>query len=156
MSEQDFPAALIGGAVAMLLAAAAYAIVVATRSVSHGFAAAAIGIVVGLTMQFLGRGIVVKFPLVAAIYAIAGCLLGNFFRAIFVKSLATATSPIDVVRNQSFSDLAGQSISYFSLIDLVYWFVAVFFAAFLAGRRLSRAERLAVGMLELRDYRATG
>ncbi len=150
ISEQNFPAAVIVGAVATLLAAVAYGIIVATWHFSYGFAAAGIGVVIGISMQFLGRGISMKFAAVATVYTIAGCLLGNLFRVIMEQVRGTGTSPIDLLRNNSLSTLAEWSVSYVSLIDLVYWFVAVVAAVFLAKRPLTLAQRLAIGMLELR------
>lgn len=150
ISEQNFAAAVIVGAVATLLATAAYGITVATWAFSYGFAAAGVGIVIGLSMGFLGRGISTKFAVVATLYTITGCAIGNLFRVIIELAQATATSPIDVLRNNSLSVLVERSISNVSFVDLVFWFVAVFCAVFLAKRPLSRSERLAIGMFELR------
>lgn len=151
ISEQNFAAAIVAGAVATLLAAAAYGIAVAVWPFSRGFAAAGVGILIGLAMALLGRGISTKFAVAAAAYTVAGCLLGNLFRVVMDLALATATSPVDVLRNDSLSLLAERSLHNFSPVDLVYWFIAIFAAAFLARRPLSRSERLAVGLFELRD-----
>lgn len=148
ISEQSFAAAVIAGAVATLLAAVAYGIIVATWPFSYGFSAAGIGIAVGLSMQFLGRGISMKFAVAATIYTIVGCVLGNLFRVVMEQ--APATSPIDVLRNNSLTVLAEWSVRYVSLIDLVFWFVAVFCAVFLAKRPLSRSDRLAIGLFQMR------
>jgi len=150
ISEQNFSAAVIAGAVATLLAAVAYGITVETWPFSYGFAAAGVGIIIGLSIGFLGRGISMKFAVVAAAYTIVGCVLGNLSVKITGLAKATATSPIDVLRNNSLSALAEWSISGLSLIHLVYWFVAVFCAVFLAKRPLSRSDRLAIGLYELR------
>ena len=150
ISEQNFAAAVIAGAVATLLAAAAYGITVATWAFSYGFVAAGVGIVIGLSMGFLGRGISTKFAVAATLYTITGCVLGNLFRVIIELAQATATSPIDVLRNNSLSVLVERSMSNVSFVDLAFWFVAVFCAVFLAKRSLSRSERLAIGMFELR------
>ena len=150
ISEQNFAAALIVGAVATLLAAAAYGITVATWAFSYGFAAAGIGIVIGLSMQFLGRGISTKFAVAATVYAIIGCVLGNLFRVIVELAVANATSPIDVLRNDSLSVLAERAVSYVSFVDLVFWFVAVAAAVFLVKRPLSRSEGLAISMYEMK------
>jgi dipeptide/tripeptide permease len=150
ISEQNFAAAVIAGAVATLLAAVAYGITVATWAFSYGFATAGVGILIGLSMGFLGRGISTKFAVVATLYTITGCAIGNLFRVIIELAQATATSPIDVLRNNSLSVLVERSISNVSFVDLVFWFVAVFCAVYLAKRPLSRSERLAIGLFELR------
>jgi len=142
LSEQNFTAAVIVGAAATLLAAVIYGIIVAKWRFSYGFAALGIGIAVGISMQYLGRGIDMKFAVAAAVYTIAGCLLGNVFRVV---------SPLDVFRSNDLSLIAERSVSYISLIDLVFWLVAVWFAVFLVKRPLSRSDRLAIGMHELKD-----
>ena len=134
LSEQNFMAAVIAGAVATVLAAAAYAITVSALPIAQGFAVAGIGIVIGLAMGFLGRGIAKKFSVVATLYTILGFFLGNVFRV--------------GVTDQSLPVIIERSISYFSLIDLLYLFVAVFAAVFLARRALSRSQRLAIGLFE--------
>lgn len=151
ISEQNFAAAVIAGAIAMLLAAVTYGIVVEAWAFSYGFAAAGVGVLIGFFMGFLGRGISMKFSVVAAVYTIVGCILGNLFVRVINTAQATETPPIDVVQGNSLSVLGQWSVAGLSLIHVVYWFVAVFAAVFLARRHLSRAQRLAIGMLELRE-----
>jgi len=134
----------------MILAAVAYGIIVEAWPISYGFAAAGIGAVIGFFMGFLGRGISMKFSVVATVFTIAGCVIGNLFVRIVNSMQATAASPIDVIQSNSLSMLVKWSVSGLSLIHLVFWIVAVFAAVFLAKRPLSRAQRLAIGMLKLR------
>lgn len=151
LSEQNFAAAVIGGAAAAVLAAAAYGITVSRWPFTYGFAATGIGIAVGLPMGFLGRGIAAKFAIAAALFTIVGCFLGNLFRALLELAPAAATSLIDVVRSSSFAAVMERATDYTFSIALIYWLVAVICAVFLARRALSRPERLAIGMLELRN-----
>ena len=137
ISEQNFTAAVIAGAIAMLLAAVAYGIVVEAWPISYGFAAAGVGVVIGFFMGFLGRGISMKFSIVAAVFKITGCVLGNLFVKIVNLMRTSAGSPIDVIQSNSLSVLAQWSVSGLSFIHLVFWFVAVFAAVFMAKRPLS-------------------
>lgn len=146
LSEQNFSAAAVAGAAAAAIAAVIYALVVARFSYAHGFAAAGVGVVVGISTQFLGRGIEARFGALAAAYTVLGCLLGNWFASILSIAARYGVSPIEVFRGEYLSELAGWSIRDISLGDLIYWFVAVFCAVFLAKRPLSRAERLAIGL----------
>jgi hypothetical protein len=150
IAEQNFAAALVAGAIATLFAAVAYGIVVATWGFSYGFMAAGIGVVVGLSMGLPGRGITRKFSVVAAAYTLIGCVLGNLVLRIVNMSEASATSPLDVIQGSSLSALAQWSVAGLTLIHLVFWFVAVAAAVFLAKRPLSRSQRLAIAVLESR------
>ena len=148
IAEQNFAAAVIAGAVAAVLAAVAYGITVSTWPFTYGFAAAGIGIVIGLSMQFLGRGIATKFAVVAAAYAILGCALGAVSRIVIELAKSASSSPVDVLRESSVSTLVERAVASTSPIILVYWFVAAFSAVILVKRSLSRSERLAIGLYE--------
>jgi len=150
LSEQNFAAAIIAGAVATVLAATIYGITTSIWDFSYGFAAAGVGIIVGIPMQYLGRGIKMKFGVAAFVYTIAGCVLGNVFRVVMDLARANGISPLDVFQSNAFSVLTERAVSHVTFIDLVFWFVAVFAAVFLAMRPLSRADRLAIGMYELK------
>jgi hypothetical protein len=150
LSEQNFTAAVIAGAAATVLAAAAFGTIVATWTFAYGFAAAGVGIVIGLSMGFLGRGISTKFAVAATVYTMIGCALGNLFWVIIDLAQATRTSPIDVLRNNPFPELVGDAIAHGFSIYLFYWFIAIIAAVFLSRRSLSRRDRLAIGLFESR------
>lgn len=151
LSEQNFVAATVVGAVAAILAAVGYGITATLWGYAYGFAAAGIGIVVGASMQFLGRGIDARFGVLASVYTIAGCLLGNVFRFDPTLARTLLTAPQEVLLRERIWTSAARSLADISFIDFVYWFVAVFAAVFLAKRPLSRAQRLAIGLYSLRE-----
>lgn len=151
LSEQNFMAALVAGAIATLLAAAAFGIVASTWAYSYGFAAAGVGMITGATIGFLGRGVESKFGVLAAVYTLLGCLLGNLFRVIMEMAQATAAWPVEVLRDKSLPALVAHSLALFSPVDLVYLLIAVFAAVFFAKRPLSRSDRLALALYEMRD-----
>ena len=151
LSEQNFASAVAAGAIAALLAAIAYGIAVSVWPVFYGFAAAGVGLLVGLAMGFLGRGIETKFTVLAVAYTIIGCVLGNAFMQVLNVARATRTSPLDVLQNEPVSILADWLISGLSLVHAIYWLVAIVCAGFLAKRPLSRADRLALGLYQVKD-----
>jgi len=151
ISEQNFAAAVIAGAVATILASFAYGMTVAVWPIAYGFAAAGVGIVIGFAMGFLGRGITKKFAIAAALFTFVGCVLGNVFRVVINLARSTGASPIDIFRDTSFTALAEKTFSNVFSIALLYWFVAVVAAVFLSRRALSRSDRLAIGLYELRS-----
>ena len=149
LAEQNFVAAAIAGGMATLLSAIAYGIVVEKWPVVYGFAAVGLGTVVGFFIGFVGRGVTPKFSVLAAVYTIVGCILGNLLARIWNQAKAPASSLADVIRDNSMSDLARWSLAGLSPMDLLFWFVAVVAAVFLAKRPLSRADRLALGLYKL-------
>ena len=151
LAEQDFKAAAVAGAVAMLLAAIAYGIVTALWNYSYGFAAAGVGIFVGLAMQFVGRGLERKFEVLAAIYTVAGCILGIVWSDVMVTAISTHTPPFKVLQSASVAELFKGALAEFSLLHLVYWFVAIYAAGFCVTRGLSRTDRNALSMYEMQQ-----
>ena len=150
LSEQNFIAAVIAGAVATVLSSIAYGIVVTKWPFSYGFALVGIGIVIGFSMQYLGRGIDTRFAAIAALYTIAGWFLGTVSRIVVTLSIAYSYSPIKVLQDHSLPAFTERALSLYSLVDTVYLFVAIFAAVFLARRPLSRSERLAIGLSRMR------
>lgn len=145
LAEQKLAAAAIVGAVTAIFAAAAYGLTTATWDFSSGFAATGIGIAVGISMQFLGRGIEPIFAVLASIYTVLGCLLGNIFRAAVLLAQGNAFSIFDILQRNSIATVAEWSVANLSSIGLLFWAVAVWFAVFLVKRPMSRQDRLSLG-----------
>ncbi len=150
LSEQNFGAAVVSGAVATVLAAVIYGVITSTWNFAYSFAAAGIGIVIGLTMQYSGRGITTIFAVMAGVYTVAGCMLGNFFTAVIDTARTYSASPIDVLLGSFGPVRANWFVSGILLVDLVFWTVAVSGAVFLVKRPLSRSEGLAIHMYAMK------
>ena len=138
LAEQNFPAAVVAGLIAAALAGIAYGIVVYKWPFSYGFAAAGVGMFVGFWMQFLGRGIDLKFGVAAGVFTVGGILLGKLTLAVIHLAPARVSSMFDVFTNDKLTWAYMEQYLTISLIELVYWFVAVFAAVFLSKRALSR------------------
>lgn len=145
LSEQNFGVAVIAGAVAMILSATAYGI---TRSLSESpyfsISAAGIGIVIGFTVQYLGRGIGWKYSVAAAVYAALGCMLGNMFAVVMNLARTAVVSPFDVVANSTVPTLFEWMFADVSIADLMFWFIGIGSAAYFATRPLTREQGLAL------------
>ena len=151
LSEQNFGAALIAGAVAMFLSAGIYGIVKSLLdSLYYSILAAGIGIGIGFTIRFLGRGIDRKFALVASVYALLGCMLGNMFAVVMDVARAIVVSPFDVLLNTAASDLYGWMFTDLHFADLMFWIIGIGGAAYFARRPLTREEGLALHTYKMR------
>ena len=150
LAEQNFVAAVIAGAIATVLAAVAFGAIVSTWTFAYGFAAAGVGIFIGLSMGLNGRGISNKFAVAAAMYTIVGCALGNLSWVLIDLVRAKRASPIDVLRDTPFTELVSEVLTRGFSIYLFYWLIAIIAAVFLSRRSLSRADRFAIRSIELR------
>lgn len=151
LSEQKFGVAVIAGFVAMILSAGIYGIV---KSLSEGLyysvLAAGIGIVIGVTMQFLGRGIEGKFALVASVFAILGCMLGNMFAVVMHVARRIVVSPFDVLLTTEISELYEWMFTNLRFADLMFWAIGIGSAAYFSRRSLTSEEGLALHTYKMR------
>ena len=148
LSEQNFGGAVIFGAAAMIVASGIYGFI-GSSGATFSFMAAGIGLAIGFTMQFLGRGIATKFAVVVSVYAITGCLLGNLIAAVIYVARMNVTSPFEVLFGTPPSELASWIVSDLQFADLIFWIVAIGAAGYFVKRRLSREEGLAIHMYEM-------
>lgn len=145
LAEQNFGAAIIAGIVAMVLSAGIYGIVKALAdNLYYSILAAGIGVAIGFTMQFLGRGIDKKFALFASVFSLLGCMLGNMFAVVMNIAMATAVSPFDVMQDSAWSELYRWMFAELRFADLMFWVIGIGGAAYFARRPLTREEGLAL------------
>ena len=72
---------VVAGLVAAVFAAVVWAAITAATNFQIGYMSIAVGFMVAFAMRFAGRGHDRRFGYSAAILAVFGCLLGNFFAA---------------------------------------------------------------------------
>ena len=143
LDEQNMTAALIAGALAGVIAAVCYGLIVRYWPFAAGFSLAGIGVFVGFWMGFLGRGIEARFTVASVALTLLACGLA-YVAPEFLKAVTTP-GPIDLQPGllRGLEDIA--------LGDAIYWFISVFAAGFLAKRPLSRTQRHAVRAFELHE-----
>ncbi len=145
LGEQKFSIAVIAGVVAMILGAAIYAVVaLALAGESVSVVAVVVGLFIGYAMQFLGRGVSAKFAITAAVLALCGCVLAKLFTIALYTLKVQQFSPAMLFRGEQIAEMWRWSISGLDFLDFVFWVTSIGTAAFLAKRRLTRDEDLAM------------
>lgn len=104
-------------------------------------------ILIGLAVRRFGRGLDWRFPVVAAIAAAIGAYSGNFLLAADVSADEFGTDPLHIVTHMSEWTLGVYFEEVVSPIDHIYAIYSAAIAAFLARRRLTRAQVYAVRTL---------
>ncbi len=150
VAEQSFIGAIVGGAGATVLAAGIYAIItVASGGFSYGFMAAGIGVLIGLAMQFLGRGLESKYTALAMIYAVVGYLLGNIMVFILFIARLEQASPLDILARTESSEMVRWSLERMQFVDVLFFIAAIAGTGYFVKRRLSHDEGNAIRTYEM-------
>jgi hypothetical protein len=139
-TEQNILLAVLGGAVAALVGAAIWAAITVVTHYQIGFMAIGVGLLVGLTVRFLGKGITTTFGVVGAVFSLVGCLLGNLFSACGFLAAEKSVSFWEVVGDLNPELIAALMKATFSAIDLLFYGIAVYEGYKIAFRRVTAEE----------------
>lgn len=150
LSEQNFQVAVIAGTIAAILAAGIYAVIAAAAGYSVSYMAIGVGAIVGLAIQFLGRGLEFRFVILASVLAVVGCILGNFFAGLLLIARYSGASTSEIADQVTLASVLDFTVANFELMDLVYWLIAIAAASYFAKRPLSREDGLAMYTYENR------
>lgn len=103
-----------------------------------------LGILVGLSVRRAGFGLDWRFPLIAAVFALAGSLVSNIVVAAAFTAPQLETDVFTVLRGLTAMTWPVFFDEVMTPADLVFALFAAGLAAFYANRRLTRAQYLAV------------
>ncbi len=139
-SEQNIVAGGLAGLAAALLGGGIWAIVTVMTEYQIGWMAVGIGVLVGFSMRFAGKGLDQTFGIAGAALSLIGCVVGN---------ILTITYFIAVNRDMSFMDIFVQLnpgiiyemlTSTFEIIDVLFYGMAVYFGYKFAFRQVNEDE----------------
>lgn len=103
-----------------------------------------LGILIGLAVRRAGFGLDWRFPVLAALFAAAGSLLGNIVVAAAFTAPQLGTDTFTVLRNLTALTWPVFFDEVMMPADMVFALFAAGLAAFYANRRLTRAQYLAI------------
>jgi hypothetical protein len=103
-----------------------------------------LGILVGLAVRRAGFGLDWRFPVLAAVFAAVGSLVGNIIVAAAFTAPQLDTDTLTVLRNLTAMTWPVFFDEVMTPADMVFALFAAGLAAFYANRRLTRAQYLAV------------
>ncbi|NJO01552.1 MAG: hypothetical protein HC880_07570 [Bacteroidia bacterium] len=124
--EQNLPLGLIVGLVASVGGAILWAAVTVSTGYQIGYMAVAVGLMVGYSIRFTGKGIDKIFGIVGAILAIFGLLAGKLpqHRRIFANDQGLGY--LETLSLVDFSLIPQVMMETFSPIDLLFYGIAVY------------------------------
>lgn len=99
-----------------------------------------LGAALGLAIRRAGRGVDWRFPLLAALMALAGSILGNIVLAAATTADEFGTGTLDILRAVTAMTWPVFFDEVWNVADGFYAVVAAGLAAFFANRRLTRVQ----------------
>lgn len=145
--EQRFGRGLLAGLLAALLAGGLWAGITLALGIQFGWLALPAGALVGLAVRRFGRGLELRFGLLAAGLALLGCLLADLLAAYLLAGQQFGLSAGEVVALIRFEVMRDLLLGTVGVLDAVFHGVAVIAAYNLSFRRVAPAElaRVATG-----------
>lgn len=139
----------VGGGIAVVLV---FGWIWATLSVVTGrvfpWLSILIGALVGVAVRRYGRGLDWRFPVIAALIAWGGAYIGNLMIGIVETGRYIDADVLSVFAGLSKDTMENFFTITVSPVDHIYAFCAAGVAAFLAKRRLTRRENLAIRTMD--------
>jgi len=139
-AEQSMVGGFLAGAVAALVGAGVWALVTILTGYQIGFMAIGVGFLVGLAVQFFGKGISKIFGVMGAALALIGCLLGNYFTVVHFVGEAEELGFFDTLSQINPAAIPELMMVTFSPMDLVFYGIAVYEGFKLSIRKISAEE----------------
>ena len=144
IASQSVAAGVVAGFVAVFVTCALWtALTVATNRVFPWFSMIG-GILIGVAIRRYGRGFDFRFPLIAALLACAGALLGNLVIALPETTRQLDAGVLQVVRGLTWRSFELFFEEVITAVDYIYAGFAAALAAFYSRRRLNRHEEFAL------------
>jgi hypothetical protein len=135
---------LLGAILAAVLATIAFSVVWVMLSTALGrvfpWMTVVQGLIIGLAVRRAGRGLDWRFPVVAAVAAVAGALAGNVLVAAAFTAAEFDTGTLTVLRAATSFTWPVFFDEVMTPADAIYALAAAGVAAFYANRRLSRQQ----------------
>jgi hypothetical protein len=139
-AEQSMVGGFLAGGAAALAGAGVWAVITVLTGYQIGFMAIGIGFLVGLAVQFVGKGINKIFGVMGATLALIGCLLGNYFTVVHFVGEAEGLGFFDTLTRISPAAIPELMALTFSPMDLVFYGIAVYEGFKLSFRKITHEE----------------
>ncbi len=137
---------------ASLIVVIAFAVVWSLASVALGrvfpWVTLLLGVILGFAVRRAGRGIDWRFPVLAALFAFGGSILGNVVVGAAFAARELGTTTLTVLGSASEFTWPTFFDEVITAADIIYAFAAAGIAAYFANRRLTRREFQAVRLYQ--------
>jgi len=144
VGEQSIRNALLAGLIVIIIFCVLWTMLTAVLNRVLPWVTVLLGVGLGFTLRHAGRGIDWRFPLLAAVLALAGALFANVVLAAATTGDSFGVGTIQVLFAVTTMTWGVYFEEVFNVAHVVFALCGACLAAFLANRRLSRDEYFAL------------
>ena len=141
---QSLRGALLAGLIAIVLYCVFWMALSSLLNRVFPWMTVVLGVMIGFAIQRAGRGLDWRFPTLAAVLAVAGCLFANIVVAASYTAETFDTGTLHILRSVTSMTWPVFFEEVLTVADAFYAALAASVAAFLANRRLSRNQYYAL------------
>ena len=140
--RQNLPLGVAAGIVAAIVCAALWAAISVVTGYQIGYMAIGVGAAVGFMVRKVGKGVTPVFGIVAAVIAVLGCLLGNYFSVLGYVAFDAGAGIFELMSFLGFGGSLEVMVESFHPIDILFYILAVS-AAYKMGYKVEKAPAAA-------------
>ena len=137
---QSFRNAVVAGLIALIVFCVLWVSVSALTNRVFPWMTVVLGAMLGLAIRSAGRGVGWAFPVLAAVMALLGSIIGNIVLAASTTAESYGMGTVEILRSVTSMTWPVFFEEVWNVGDGFFAVVAAGVAAFLANRRLSRAQ----------------
>jgi hypothetical protein len=142
--EQNIALGVIGGVIGGGIGAVLWALITYFTERQIGYTAVGVGFLVGVGNRLLGKGIDKVFGITGGFIALASVIIGNFLVSMGFLAKAMEMGYIETLLRFNYAYTFDLMMETFSLIDLLFYAIAVYAGYRYSFRRMSLEEQLHV------------
>jgi len=140
--EQNLPKAVIGGLLAALLGSIIWAVITVATGYQIGYMAVGVGFLVGFSVRYMGDGIDQIFGITGALFALLGCLGGNFLSLIGFAANSEGLGYFETLLSVDYSVVPQVMIEAFSPMDILFYGLALYEGYKFSFRQFTDSEMM--------------
>jgi len=141
--DQNLSFGVVAGLAASIVSAVLWAVITVATEYQIGYMAIAVGLIVGFTVRWAGKGFDKIFGIAGALLALLGCLLGNFLSMIGFIANAQELGYFETLSLFDYSLITDLMIETADPMDLLFYGFAIYEGYKFSFRKLTEQEIMA-------------
>jgi len=138
--NQNLQLGILGGVIAALIGAAAWAVVTVVTGYQIGWMAIGVGFLVGYAVRISGKGIHRIYGVVGSVLSLLGCLAGNLSSVCAIISKQEGIPFLYILTRLNPQIIIDLMTATFGAIDLLFYGIAVYEGYRFSFRRITEEE----------------